>query len=64
MARYELLPEQCRHELLTRIDRLAKEPISDVGELRSFMVCSECGAILYLRLTPLGIDTWPRQSEG
>jgi hypothetical protein len=66
MARHEQLPEKCHHELLMRVDRLESKdrPLDCEGALKPFMLCHDCGAVLYLlRSGPLGTDIWPR-SEG
>lgn len=47
-------PRQCRHDLLLRVDRMEKPPQPTGGALQPFMVCSECGAVLYLSNTVNG----------
>lgn len=44
----------CHHELLQRVDRMEKAPPMTNGVMKPFMVCSECGAILYLAMTLRG----------
>lgn len=47
-------PLECYHELLQRVDKMDKAPPRANGVMRPFMVCAECGAVLYLAMTPNG----------
>ena len=38
----------CLHQLLTRVSHLKNKPEDGMGALKPFMVCSDCGAILFL----------------
>ena len=62
MAKYEKLPEDCNHVLLSRVDQMSEwsRPPECHGALQPFMQCYECGAILYLlRAGPLGTEIYP-----
>lgn len=60
-------PIECRHELLQRVDKMARPPTWTGGAMRPFMVCSECGVVLFLCM---GLNSKPethrpwKDSEG
>jgi hypothetical protein len=47
-------PQTCHHELLLRVDKMKDPPKEMGGVMRPFMVCSDCGAVLYLSVSPGG----------